>query len=632
MNVLELVREASIAGDAELNSAARCPDGLRVDFPAEPSDDAAWRVLKTHTRQITSCRHGTLQAREIVRVATTPEGRCVARSRELAQLAPPGCRYAYDLIVEVGLATLLEGRQLGEVAQELSQQRPSLVVPPSTLWQLQRRFLFYFGVVHRQAMPVLREHLAKRGGYTALLDGTCEAGSPVLFGVTEAEERMTLGSWKLPSENVADVRRCLAEVAAGAGPPSRLLHDLSGPLGDACDQEFPGIAQRVCHFHFARDVGSDLYERPQGALVSALRRHKLVTRLHDQRKGQVRRLADAGAKMAAGPATAEAYSWLARWRAGEESPPGADEDVGRQVLVAFHHWLLDYAHVGTRQGFPFDPYLLYQHRRWRQGELMLRELLADPRVQGQASRGLKNLQRLLGEYLSDPAVVTALTEWEAREGLFGRLRIALRLNAVGPLPPLSDPQTLSDSQERDVAHALDSLKHELAAEPSDPAAQIVLKHLRKYEGRLVVGSPEAADAESLGDGGLAPGVWSDRTNNKREAGWRELKRNRRRVHGRGKLGQDLEKLPAEWGLVPNLRNPRYVELVLGSLDQLPLKFAEAATVAGSYYRWLRQQSARRPGQVSKRELRTDTFLDDLGVVYAEHCATAAASGCCATDF
>ena len=616
-----MLQVASVAGDAELEAAGRCSNGYRLDFPAEPSDDAAWRVLKTHTRQITSCRHGTLQAREIVRFATTPEGRCVARSQELAQLAPPGCHYAYDLIVKVGSATLLEGRQLGEVAQELLQQRPALVVPRSTLWQLQRRFLFYLGALHRQGMPVLREYLAKRGGYTALLDGTCEAGSPVLFGVTEAEEQITLGSWKLPSENVTDVRRCLAEVAAGAGPPSRLLHDLSGPLGDACDQEFPGIAQRVCHFHFARDVGSDLYERPQGALVIALRRHKLVTRLHDQRKGQVRRLADAGAEMASGPATAEAYSWFARLRAGEESPRGAGEDVGREVLVAFHHWLLDYAHMGTRQGFPFDPYLLYQHRRWRQGEAMLRELLADPRVQGQTTRGLKNLQRLLDEYLSDPAVVTALAEWEAREGLFGRLRSALRLNAVGPLPPLSDPQALSDPQERQVAHALDNLQHELEAEPSDPAAQIVLKHLCKYAGRLVVRSPAAADAESPGAG--SPGVWSDRTNNKREAGWRELKRNRRRVHGRGKLGQDLEKLPAEWGLLVNLRNPRYVELILGSLDNLPQKFAEAASGAGSYYRWLRQQAARRPGQVSKRELRSPTFLNDLGAVYAEHCVAAA---------
>lgn len=264
---------------------------------------------------------------------------------------------------------------------------------------------------------------------------------------------------------------------------------------------------------------------------------------------------------------------------------------------------------------------------------MLRELLLDPRVQGQASRGLKNLQRLLGEYLSDPAVITALAEWEAREELFDRLRSALRLGTVGPLAPLSDPLMLSDAQERQVANALDRLQHELAAEPSDPAAQIVLKHLRKYQGRLVARCPAAAEAGSDSERVPNPGVWSDRTNNKREAGWRELKRNRRRVHGRGKLVQDLEKLPAEWGLVPNLRNPRYVELVLGNLDNLPQKFAEVTPVAGSYYRWLRLQRARRPGQVSKRELRSPTFLHDLRDAYANHCvAPAAPEGDSATEF
>ncbi|MGA2254933.1 MAG: hypothetical protein ABSG53_09745 [Thermoguttaceae bacterium] len=57
----------------------------------------------------------------------------------------------------------------------------------------------------------------------------------------------------------------------------------------------------------------------------------------------------------------------------------------------------------------------------------------------------------------------------------------------------------------------------------------------------------------------------------------------------------------------------------------------AAPAAGSYNRWLRRQSARRPGQVSKRELRSPTFLNDLGVVYANYCAAAVTSDS-ATEF
>ena len=60
-------------------------------------------------------------------------------------------------------------------------------------------------------------------------------------------------------------------------------------------------------------------------------------------------------------------------------------------------------------------------------------------------------------------------------------------------------------------------------------------------------------------------------------------------------------------------------------------FQESLPAAGSYYRWLRRQSARRPGQVSKRELRSATFLNDLGVVYTEYCA-AAVTNDSATEF
>ena len=69
---MELLEEAYAASDAELDRATRLPNGLQLDFPAEPSNDAAWRVLKTHMRQVTSCRYGILQAREVVRVAATP--------------------------------------------------------------------------------------------------------------------------------------------------------------------------------------------------------------------------------------------------------------------------------------------------------------------------------------------------------------------------------------------------------------------------------------------------------------------------------------------------------------------------------------------------------------------------------
>ena len=45
--------------------------------------------------------------------------------------------------------------------------------------------------------------------------------------------------------------------------------------------------------------------------------------------------------------------------------------LGREVLLAFHYWILDYRSDGRRRGYPFDPYTLYLHRRLvRGGEAM----------------------------------------------------------------------------------------------------------------------------------------------------------------------------------------------------------------------------------------------------------------------
>ena len=64
-------------------------------------------------------------------------------------------------------------------------------------------------------------------------------------------------------------------------------------------------------------------------------------------------------------------------------------------------------------------------------------------------------------------------------------------------------------------------------------------------------------------------------------------------------------------LIPNLRNQRYIDLVIGSLDQLPEKFAEAGKKAGPYSHWYKKGQPLNIGRLSKRLLRDDNFIDDL---------------------
>ena len=133
----------------------------------------------------------------------------------------------------------------------------------------------------------------------------------------------------------------------------------------------------------------------------------------------------------------------------------------------------------------------------------------------------------------------------------------------------------------------------------------MLTHLDKYWSYLV---PETAVGPS----------WK-RTTNQLESVWCGRKRNRRQAHGRGKLTRDFQSLPAEYLLVANLENPRYVELVLGGrLESLASKLAEAY-VDASFANWRNQQRPRLLGQIRRRQLRLPSFLPNLVKLSADHC-------------
>jgi hypothetical protein len=72
----------------------------------------------------------------------------------------------------------------------------------------------------------------------------------------------------------------------------------------------------------------------------------------------------------------------------------------------------------------------------------------------------------------------------------------------------------------------------------------------------------------------------DRTNNRQEGFFRSFKHGERRRSGRKILTQDLEQIPATAALALNLRHHDYVQLLCGSLDQLPAAFAKLDASSG----------------------------------------------------
>ncbi len=559
-------------------------------------------VLKTSCRTVVSLELGCFRAREIVRYQ---EGQRVHHSTQLASLVPPGARYGFDLIAHVAVESFLRGHSLQDIRRDLASRLDPLEVPLSTLWDLQRKFLFYLGHLHQQAAASIRQYLDGQGETTWLLDGTIEPGTPVFLGIEDAASGLLLGGWKVPSENADVIASCLSEAEKRYGQPTRVLHDLSAAMSGACDQALANVPHFVCHYHLCRDVGDDLYDRPQSALNQRLQSLKLKARLHEQRKGQTQTLR----------ASTDPHAQFVLSELLDNRPVLApfSETLGREVLLALHYWILDYRSDGCRRSFPFDPYTLYFHRRVVRASDAVDRLLRNDSLARQAPIVLVNFQKLLWEYRSDAQIKAAAELYERALNMFDRLRRALRLTPQD-MDHLRQLHELPGGEQSEIKTALDRLRKELRLQSEDECdvdgelAEIVLKHLDKYWAHLMPDTPPAAEAS-----------WK-RTTNQLERHWGSLKRVRRRGHGRGKLVRDFVSLPEEYLLIPNLENPVWVELVLGgSLQSLPARLAEASREAGSFAAWSERCRPCLVGQLPRRLLRHDKFIHQLIQVCHEHC-------------
>jgi hypothetical protein len=547
-------------------------------------------VQKTVHRTVVSLNFSRFKAREIIRMGKNKA--LTFHSPKLANIVPSGARYAYDLIAFVGRKTYLEGHRLKTIHDEIINHHGLPHIPFSSLYDLQRKFLFYLGEVHRQVAPQLKNYLRERGNITWLIDGTIEPGTPVFFGVKDACEGIFLDSWKIPTENEEDISNCLIEAAKHYCQPDEILHDLSERMFNACESAFPEIRHRVCHYHLARDIGEDLYKVAQEMLSKRLRAMKLQLNLKDQRSRQTQWLRSALKEK-------EMPLILKDLLKGNETNNGCTQGLGREVLLALHAWMLDYPSDGHRQGFPFDPYLLYFHRRVVKVHDAAERLLSREAARKELPKAFFTFSSKLEKYLTDPVIIEAIELYEKAFDIFERIRGAFRLHAKGS-SPMHELYELSSDEHNDVSKSLDELRKQFdesirSCSDSNELKlyDIVEVHLKKYGPYLFPAKTNGAVENN-----------NVRTTNGIEFHWSEGKRTRRQTHGRTKLTRDFNALPSEYMLIPNLNNPRYVEIVLGSLEQLP-----------EYSDWYKRQKPMHIGRLPARLLRKENFIDDLIDIY-----------------
>jgi hypothetical protein len=486
-----------------------------------------------------------------------------ARSQELRRIVAPGSEYAYDVLARIGVARFLECRQIMEIQMELSRFH-GLDIPPSTIGYLARKFVAYFQIVHRQSIGVLRAHMKIRGGYILHVDGTCEEGSGVMLVCMDSLSGQILESRKIGSENTEEIRSVLEDVRWDWGLPLAIVHDLRNSLITAVAKVFKGIPQFICHYHLAADVGRDILS----GHVDRLRRLFRRTKVRPKLRQIVRSLKD----FAVLPESGEhIVSSVLDQHSGTVLREHCTSEAAKGLVHGLASWILAFSNDGEGYGFPFDmPYLnLYErildaHRMLSQGA---KGMGGKRGPLGAINRLKETLDTVVtGEHARQLREIVTDTRRDRR--IFERFRAALRICPKGGRRRRNDqgaPKTLSAKRHRELLKELRGSLARQARQPNHPAAtasKIVVEHLDKYW-KLLFGHALRQRGHKI----VVP-----RTNNVEEGLFRIVKRQCRRLHGRGRLSRDIDSMLPATPLVLNLRNTGYCQIVYGGAE--PEKIAE----------------------------------------------------------
>lgn len=525
--------------------------------------------------------------------------------KDFSQLVPPRGNYAYDLMVEVGLARFVAHRQDAEIQSDL-QQCWGLSLPASSVGLLGHSFLDGLAAVHQAHAPTLRRRLAEDGGYAMHVDGTCEPGTDVLFTALAEPHGWTLDAAKMTTENAADIGRLMRSCVDRFGEPLAVVRDLSTNIQKARRAAIPKARDLICHYHFLENVGEKLCERPHARLTNAMRRLKVRPALRSLRKELVR-WSRKGARLS--------RTRIDRLLADPTDLAGLDPVALRRcVAYVLLRWLDDYSADLRGEYFPFDLPSLAFYRRGLQLGKLVSGLVASPDFPRKELTALNTMARHLALLRDDAEAVAAAGRLEKAAALFEEFRRVLRLRSQPGEPLLrgrGSPETgMGLEGARQVREGLEAWRDHLqkrhagerdADQRADQA--IVLRYLQKYE-RELVGHVIERD-------GRPPFVVC-RTNNPVEHRFGSHKRGVRRKVGAKKLTRQVQAMRAESLLVCNLADPEYVNLVLGgSLANLPSAMAKHWHLAQAIRTQRLAPTTDHPLPTTKKRIRDPKLLENV---------------------
>ena len=497
------------------------------------------KVLKSRKKNVITLDIGPFRAKETI--LNNGNG-SVYRSEQLRALTPHRCTYGYDVLVYVGRALFIHSRNEQQIIEDLGKK--NVLISPRQIGFLGKKFIVYLAIAHQQSRQRLKQEMISRGGYILHLDGTCEGDSPHLFTGIDGIAQIVLDNIKLPSEKAELLIPFFRQIRQQYGDPIALVHDMGKGILSAVNAVFKGIPDFICHFHFLRDIGKDLFEKEYAKIRNRLKKHKIRPLLRRKLKALEKIVGD----------DPEAVCTLAIGIDSGRIDPAVMEKMPAIAAYAMVHWTLDTSEL-EGYGFPFDcPHLIFYQRL-----KVLRDIVDNKLI---STRMLSKLWGPLTKIVEDQQLKNAAAQMQKKVPTFKKLREALRIAVPNSNQGLND-----DGQEADIKSIEEKVKRFRKEIMPDKDYSKMTEQIDKYWDKLF------ADPITVNTPTGQLNIQPQRTNNVLERFFRDLKRRNRKRSGTLSLNKTLRSILADTPLVKNLDNPDYVSIILDGCSTLEERFA-----------------------------------------------------------
>jgi len=508
-------------------------------------------VLKTGTK-----RAATLSIGDFIAHTTVTHCKQCSQNyyvEDMRMLIPHQCHFGFDIIIYVGNALYIEKRSHDEIQCALKVKNVSISLREITF--LGNKYITYLAIAHNESKSELKAHFDFQGGYILHLDGSCEGDSPHLFSSMDGLSDIVLHNVKMPTENKKYIIPFLETIKETYGDPIVIVGDMSKAIMGAADKVFPGTRYLVCHFHFLRDLGKDLFQLEYRNILRFLKTFRIRTVLRKCIR-ELKLLIDGNDNL-----NQSLTSYLSRKNL-EEYDFDLPSVVAAYILLA---WVIEANAESCGFGFPFDRPHVDFVRRLKQAYPQLKELNVTLK-QGQS---MTLPIRAISTVLNDVSLNNNFNAIEEKIIIFDELRALMRIaqvNKTGGLNSEGDDDIKTIETEVKLFRESEKM---IQLEAAHFSYKRFIKQIDKYWENLFADSIEVRSSS-----GEVSIILPQRTNNSMEQLFRSVKKDDRKKSGTKSLRKEMKSMHPQRPLIKNLKNAGYLNIILNGKANLAERFAD----------------------------------------------------------